>query len=100
MYEVDIQAPEEISEEEIENLRLLYKTPTGTIPMEREKGIDSSFLSMPTEAAKSLYSVEVIKKTRLYSELEVTGIDFMVDSEGEITAKVVVERGERDTETL
>lgn len=95
MYDTDIVASENITEDEIENLRILYKTPVGTIPLEREKGIDTTFLSMPTEVAKNMYSVEIIKKTRLYSNnIEVSDISFSSDEYGKITAKVVVNRGE------
>ncbi len=95
MYEVtEIEASEDISEGEINNLVILYQTPVGTIPMEREKGIDMSLLSMPTEVAKNMFAVEVIKKTRLYMDLEVTDITYTQDEAGKITAKVVVSRGE------
>ncbi len=95
MYEVtEIKTSEDISEEEINNLMTLYQTPVGTIPMEREKGIDTEFLSMPTEVAMNMFAVEVIKKTRLYMDLEVTDITFTQDEAGKITAKVVVSRGE------
>jgi uncharacterized protein len=95
MYDVEIEASEDITEDEIENLKLLYTTPIGTIPMEREKGIDTSFISMPVESAKNLYSVEIIKKTRQYSDgIEVSSIAFASDSDGRIIAKVVIYRGE------
>lgn len=91
---VNIQAKEGITEDEIENLRMLYQTPIGTIPMERDKGIDTSSLSMPTEASKSLLSVEIIKKTRQYSNLEVSELEITSDDNGKLTAKVVVTHGE------
>ncbi len=94
MYEVGIEASEDITQEEIDNLKNLYYTPAGTIPMEREKGLDMSFLSMPLEVAKNLFSVEVITKTRLYMDLEVTDIQFTSVEAGKLTAKVVVSRGE------
>jgi len=94
MYDIDIQTTDDsITEEEIENLINLSQTPVGTIPMEREKGIDMSFLSMPRESAKSLYSVELIKKARLYMDLEVQDISFEEYEDGKIKAKVVVSRG-------
>lgn len=94
-YEVkEIQADEDITEEEINELRTLYQTPVGTIPMEREKGIDTSFIAMPTEVAKNMYAVELIKKTRLYTELEVTDIQIYTGEHGKLIAKVVVSRGE------
>ncbi|WMJ88856.1 hypothetical protein [Anaerocolumna sp. MB42-C2] len=94
MYEVGIEASEDISQEEIDGLKNLYDTPVGTIPMEREKGLDMSFLSMPPDMAKNLFSVEVIKKTRLYLDLEVTDIEFISVEAGKLVAKVVVSRGE------
>lgn len=95
MYEVEeIEASEEISEAEISDLKMLYQTPVGSIPMEREKGIDMEFLSMPAEVAKNMFAVEIIKKTRLYFGLEVTDILFSQDEDGKITVKVVISRGE------
>lgn len=95
MYEIEIVASEDITESEIEDLKTLYTTPEGTIPMERDKGIDISFLSMPIEVAQNMYSVEVIKKTRLYSDnIEVSSITFLRNNDGNIKAKVVVCRGE------
>lgn len=94
MYEIEVQAGDDITDEDIENLKNLARTSLGTIPMEREKGIDTTFISMPPEAAKPLYSVELIKKARTYLGLEVQNISFTEDGDGEITAKVVVSRGE------
>lgn len=95
MYDVtEIEASGDISEMDIIDLRNLYRTPVGTIPMEREKGIDMEFLSMPPETAKNLFAVEVIKKTRFYMDLEVTDIIFREYEDGKITAKVVVSSGE------
>lgn len=93
MYQVEVEALQEVTEDEIDELIILYQTPVGTIPMERDKGIDTTFLSMPTDVAKTMYSVEIIKKTRLYSNFEVSSIDFS-DDEGKIIAKVVVKRNE------
>ncbi|WFR55348.1 hypothetical protein QA584_17255 [Anaerocolumna sp. AGMB13025] len=95
MYEVEeIEASEDISEAEINDLKILYQTPVGSIPMEREKGIDMEFLSMSTEVAKNMFAVEIIKKTRLYFGLKVTDILFNQDDDGKITVKVVISRGE------
>lgn len=95
MYDItEIEASEDISETDIINLRNLYRTPVGTIPMEREKGIDMGMVSMPPETAKNLFAVEVIKKTRSYFNLEVTDIVFTEEEDGKITAKVVVSSGE------
>lgn len=95
MYEIlEVQSEDDITSEEIENLKNLSRTPVGTIPMEREKGIDMSFLSMPPDTAKTLYSVEIIKKARQYLGLEVQNITFLEDDKGKVIAKVVVSRGQ------
>lgn len=91
---IEVQASGDITEAELEDLKMLYTIPEGSIPMEREKGIDISFLSEPLELAEHLYSVEIIKKTRLYSDnIEVSNITFSSDNSGKIRAKVVVYRG-------
>lgn len=91
--EIQASGDGDITEEELDNLKMLYTTPEGTIPMERDKGIDISFLSAPSELSQHLYSVEIIKKTRLYSNVEVSNITFSEDHSGKIRAKVVVCRG-------
>lgn len=93
-YKTEIEASEDITTEEMESLKLLYHTPVGSIPMERDKGIDTTFLSMPFETAKNMFAVEVIKKTRIYTDLEVTDIQFSGEEDGTLIAKVVVNRGE------
>ncbi len=94
MYEVEIESVNDISETDLNDLRTLYKTPVGSIPLERKKGLDMSFISMPFETAKNMFAVEIIKKTRLYTGLEIEDISFYSDEDGKITAKVVVRRDE------
>ncbi|MCI7474555.1 MAG: hypothetical protein MSB10_12920 [Clostridiales bacterium] len=40
-------------------LALLLSTRAGTMPLDREFGLDMDFVDMPPEAAKSLYTAEV-----------------------------------------
>lgn len=95
MYDVEIDATDDITEDEIESLSMLYTTPQGTIPMERYKGIDMSYIDMPENVAQNMYALEVIKKTKKYSNnIEVSEVDFISNNNGNITAKVVIKRGE------
>lgn len=91
MYDVDIEAVG-LSEQEIEDLRSLYTTFEGTIPLNRGAGISIEILSKPIEEAKELYRIEIIKKTRTYSDkVEIKKITFETDSEsGSIKPKVVI----------
>lgn len=64
-------------------LETLYSTMAGTIPLDREFGIDYNFIDYPDNIARNLFSVEIIEKTenyepRVYAE-EVT---FQSDGNG------------------
>lgn len=91
MYDVDIEAVG-LSEQEIEDLRSLYTTFEGTIPLNRSAGISIDILAKPIEEAKELYRIEIIKKTRMYSDkVEIKKITFETDStNGSIKPKVVL----------
>lgn len=91
MYEVYIEAVG-LSEQEIEDLRSLYTTFEGTIPLNRSAGISIDILSKPIEEAKVLYRIEIIKKTRMFSDkVEIKEITFETDSaNGSIKPKVVL----------
>ena len=43
-------------------LALLYSTREGTMPLDREFGINMDFVDMPPEVAKSLYTAEINQK--------------------------------------
>lgn len=47
-------------------LSMLYATRTGEQPLDREFGIDFSFLDKPLPVAKNLFAVEVVAKTQVY----------------------------------
>lgn len=49
-----------------ECLRNLIMTPVGTCGMNRDFGLDWSFLDLPTEAAKAAYSAELIEKVERF----------------------------------
>ncbi|MFA9464037.1 MAG: hypothetical protein ACERKN_07060 [Velocimicrobium sp.] len=86
----------ELTDEDVENLMLLYTTPQGTIPLNRGGGIDFSIIGLPIEEAKSLFLVNIINKTNEYNaSLEVDTVEFDIDTEeGKIKPKVVISRGE------
>lgn len=95
MYNVNIESGNDITEEEIDNLLTLYNTPMGTIPMEREKGIDFSYVDMPEMVAQNMFAAEVIQKTKKYSNnIEATSVSFESQEDGVMNAKVVIQRGE------
>lgn len=74
-----------------ECLRNLVLTPVGTCGMNRDFGLDWSFVDMPTEAAKAAYSAELIEKVeRFIPSVRVKEITWTASGE-RLCPKVVVE---------
>ena len=47
-------------------LECLYQTAEGTCPLDREFGLNTDFVGMPMDVAKSQFAVEIIDKTDRY----------------------------------
>ena len=73
-------------------LRNLLMTPAGTAPLDREFGIDQSFLGQPINVAQNLVAVEIIDKVDRYEpRVSVLEVELAADAAGQIRAKVVIE---------
>ena len=81
--------------EVIRNLNIIYTTPQGTVPFDRNFGIDADILDEPLDIAKAKLTVEIINQTQKYeTRAAVKEVSFDIDIEnGKITPKVVVEIG-------
>ena len=78
-----------------ESLEVLISTPEGTAPLDRNFGLDQSFLSLPPETAKTLFAQELIEKAEIYiPEISVTEVESQVDSNGNIQPIITVCRNE------
>ncbi len=74
-----------------ESLEVLISTPEGTAPLDRNFGLDQSFLSLPPETAKTLFAQELIEKAEIYiPEISVTEVESQVDSNGNIQPIITV----------
>lgn len=74
-----------------ESLELLISTPAGMVPLDRNFGLDQSFLSLPSESAKTLFAQELIEKAEIYiPEISITEIESKVDSDGTIQSVITV----------
>lgn len=74
-----------------QNLNVLYTTPEGTVPFDREFGINTDILDNPLPIAKGLLIAEYINKTRKYEpRAKVKKVDFEYREET-IVPKVVIE---------
>lgn len=82
------------AEEILRCIRNLIMTPLGTVPLNRDFGIDQSILGLPIDAAQSLLAVEIIDKVERYEpRVSVSEVELTANIDGQIIAKVVIESG-------
>lgn len=92
--EFNIRGEMEEQEDIVRCLRNLLMTPAGTVPLDRDFGIDQSFLGYPIEVAQNLLAIEVIEKvTRYEPRASVSEVELAADAVGQIIAKVVITSG-------
>lgn len=73
-------------------LQTLILTPEGTVPLDRNFGIDNGILGYPTEVVKNLLTVELIEKTAIYEpRVIIRGVELEPDPKNpeKINVKVV-----------
>lgn len=93
LADISIVVDGELDEKEdiIRCIRNLTLTPAGTVPLDRDFGIDDSFKGLPFETAKNLLVVEIINKIYKYEpRASARGIEMIGTTEGKIEAKVVI----------
>lgn len=70
----------------------LIMTPAGTVPLDRDFGIDQSFLGLPIDVAQNIFAVEIIDKAEKYEpRINITEVELIPLIDGIIKAKVVIE---------
>ena len=74
-------------------LALLLSTQAGTMPLDREFGIQMDFVDKPPEVVKSLYTAEVTKKVPQFIPwVRVYEVTWEYGEQGHIKPKVVITR--------
>lgn len=72
-------------------LALLLSTREGSMPLDREFGINMDFVDRPPEIAKSLYAAEAAKKVAMFiPSVRVREVKWSHDKDGKLTHKVVI----------
>lgn len=84
-------APGSEAEEILQNLRCILCTTKFSVPLDRDFGIDASFLDAPMEVAKAKLASEIILAIAKYEpRASVTNIDWEHDIDGILRPKVQV----------
>lgn len=97
-YEVSVKAPEIIDiapkndvNEIVQNVRTILATTKGTIPLDREFGIDGSVIDMPTMQAQAYLTNEIFQAIRRYEpRVSIDNITFDGEISGKLIPKVVI----------
>lgn len=72
-------------------LALLLSTQVGTMPLDREFGIQQNYVDKPPEVVKSLYTAEVTKKVPQFIPwVRVYEVTWSYGEQGHIKPKVVI----------
>jgi len=90
-FQIEYTAAEAAAAELDSRLSLLLSAREGTMPLDREFGLNMDFLDMPPETAKSLYTAEVTKKVaKFIPGVRVKSVTWSTGETGTLIPKVVV----------
>ncbi|OLS34225.1 hypothetical protein BTR22_19245 [Alkalihalophilus pseudofirmus] len=80
-------------EEVLQNVKMIFTTPAGTVPFDREFGINIDFLDKPIHLAQAMIRMEYAEKIAAYeSRARVLEVSFMSDPyKGLLIPKVVID---------
>ena len=88
-------APATEAEEVIQNVRCILATTKYSVPLDRDLGLDATYLDMPMEVAKAqMVSDIVLAIARDEPRAAVSNVDWEHDIDGILRAKVQVKTNE------
>lgn len=88
--EIDF-APSTEYAEILQNIRTILATPVFSVPLDRDFGIDLTFLDKPMPVARAKAATELIQKIRQYEpRVEVTSVTWEAEEDGILKPKVQV----------
>lgn len=81
------------------NLNTLYGTIAGTVPMDRNFGLNNDFVDYPPDVAKNMIALEMTEKTELYEpRVEVNEVTFTSTIDGTIIPNIILKKAELSDE--
>jgi GPW/gp25 family protein len=87
-------APRSTEEEVIQNVRTILTTRRGSVPLDRDFGMDTSIIDQPVNRIRALLTTDIIETVERYEpRAEVKAVDFTGDGEDGIVGphvKVVI----------
>ena len=75
-------APRSTEEEVIQNVRTILTTRRGSVPLDRDFGMDTSIIDQPVNRIRALITTNIIETVERYEpRAEVMAVDFSGDGE-------------------
>lgn len=75
--------PSTVAEEVLQNVYTICSTPKYSVPMDRELGVDATFVDVPMSSVGAKYKSQVIQAVRKFEpRARVTRIEYYRDEEG------------------
>ena len=59
-------APQTVAEEVAQNVAVILATPKGSVPLDRDFGLDFNMVDTPQPRAKALLAVEIVRQVNRY----------------------------------
>ncbi len=59
-------APESVLEEVVQNVRMIITTPKGSVPLDRDFGLDFDVIDRPMPVARALMEVDIVDQVGRY----------------------------------
>lgn len=70
-------APESVVAEVIQNVRMIITTPKGTVPLDRDFGIDATVVDKPIPVAQALLARDIVNAVKKYEpRARIKKVDF------------------------
>lgn len=77
------------------NLRTLYGTPEGAVPLDRNIGLNTEFVGYPLDVAQNMIALEIIEKTEIYEpRVIVKEVSFTSTVEGILIPNILVTKAD------
>lgn len=95
-YLIDLEeainfSPQSEVEEILQNVRTILSTIKGSVPLDRDFGIDSSYVDAPMPVAKAKLASEIMSAVQKYEpRATITSIDFTGEMDGVLKPRIEV----------
>lgn len=84
-------SPDTEIEEILQNVRIILTTVKGSVPLDRDFGIDGSYVDKPIPVARAKLSAEIMKAVQKYEpRVTISSISFSGSQDGVLVPKVEV----------